>query len=106
MGLVDRIAQDDERGDGHSLAAHRVSAALALYALGAIGNRATARARIIERLGLEAQDEAQLDAVLNHIDGLTANQKLAFHGKIEAANILLQTGDITKAEFRAILGIN
>ena len=99
MALIDRIAQTHPDQTKH-LAAHTMSAVLYLYSIGS-----ATRAQIISGLGLDTEDEPQLDMVLTHIDGLTANQKLAFHGKIEALNILLQEGLITKAQYKNLLDI-
>lgn len=101
--LVDRIAQDDERGHAYSLSAHEFSAALFLYGVGEL-TKAQIEGSIQPPFG--AADQTQFDAVITYINGLTANQKLAFHGRIEACNVLLQSGKITKAKYKSMLGIN
>lgn len=94
MALIDKISN-------HTVAAHTLSAGLYLYSLGEF-----TRQNIIDGLELEASDEAQLDNVLAYIDGLTASDKLAFHGRIEACNVLLEQGKITTNKYKSMIGIS
>ena len=93
MALVDGLA--DIR-----IPAHEFSAAALLWALGEI-----TRQNVIDVLGLEAGDEAQLDELSTFYGGLTATNKAGFHGRLEAANIALQGGYITKAKYQSLLGM-
>lgn len=97
MALIDKLGRD---ANGNILiASHEWSAALALYALG-IANRA----KIIAEFNFEASDEPQLDTILGTIDVLSADAKEKYHGKIEALNIFLEKGSITKAQYQALVG--
>ncbi len=98
MALIDKIAPDVN--GNIQLGAHEFSAALYLIAIGEFTQNQVSNA-----LGLEASDDAQLTQVVNHINGLPAGEKLAFHGKIEALNIALQRGYITKATYKSRLGM-
>ncbi len=97
MALIDKLGRD---ASGQVvIAAHEWSAALALYALG-IANRS----KIIAEFNLEASDEPQLDTILGTIDALSADGKEKYHGKIEALNIFLEKGSITKTQYQALVG--
>lgn len=97
MALIDKLGRD---ANGQIvIAAHEWSAGLALYALG-IANRS----KIIVEFNLETSDEPQLDIILGTIDGLSADGKEKYHGRIEALNIFLEKGSITKVQYQGLVG--
>ena len=63
------------------------------------------RTQIIDAFNIIAADEAQLDALKTHYATLSANEKSAYHGLIEAAGILFESGFLTKAQFKTIIGL-
>lgn len=100
MALVDRLSRvPPEPADGW-LHNHAFSAAIYLWAQGVV-----TRTQLVTGLGLTATDEVQLDQMKSSYDGLTANQKLAFHGKVESLGVLLEEQLITPAFYKTVLGL-
>lgn len=98
MALIDKIAPD---ADGDILvSAHEFSAAMVLRGLNEIS-----RQNVIDAFSLEVSDEAQLDELEAYYTGLSSTNKAAFHGRLEACNIALQGGYITKAKYKTMLGM-
>lgn len=98
MALIDRIARNAD--GGIEIAAHTFTAALHLWALGAV-----TRANVITMLGLFPSDEAQLDALAAAYGALaTKADKNEFLLKIEYGAILLQAELITKSQYISLLG--
>ena len=98
MALIDKIDND---ADGHiAIPSHEFSAAMLLWATGEI-----TRANVISAFSLETSDEAQLDQLSTFYGTLTATQKAAFHGTLEAATIALQGGYINQTKYKSILGL-
>lgn len=98
MALIDKLA-NDENGN-IMLAHHTFSAAGFLWATGKI-----TRQNVIDGLGLEVSDEAQLDQLAAHYQGLSAEEKREFHGLLESVGDFLQLGLITKAQAKTLLGM-
>ncbi len=98
MTLEDKIITDIN-GDIR-LPAHLFSAALTLWATGHITKQ-----NIVDFWSLDATESTQLDQISAAYAVLTATQKAAYHGSIEAANIAIQHGAINVTKWKAILGI-
>ena len=99
MPLIDRIFRDDP-DDTRNFSNHAFSAAMWFWAKGDL-----TRAQVIAAFNLTTQDEVQLDQLLVHYQGLSTQEKRAFHSDVEAAGILAEDGLITKAQYKALLGL-
>jgi hypothetical protein len=97
MALIDRLAHDD---GVESIPNHQFSAAVYFWAKGDI-----TRQNVIDGFNLSATDETQLDQLSTFYTGLSAEDKQEFHSRMEAAGSLLETGRITKAFYRGLLGL-
>lgn len=55
--------------------------------------------------GLDASDDAQLNQLVSHFQGLPADGQVAFRNKLESLGVLWETGKITEQTFINNLGI-
>ncbi len=99
MALIDRLFHDDPDTSRH-IANHRWSAALWFFARGEL-----TRANVVNAFGLTVDDQVQLDELIAHYQGLTATEQAKFHNDVEAAGVLAENGDLTKAKYRQFLGM-
>lgn len=63
------------------------------------------RTQVINGLDLDTSDEAQLDQLSTHYQGLSADDKRAFHNDLEAATTLRFEGKINDSQFKSFLGL-
>ena len=98
MALMDKLTLD---GNGNiMIPSHGFSSIMCLLCGGVI-----TRDHAIGSLNLEQSDEAQLDQIMLHYSGLTDSEKIAFHCKVEALTIAVQSGFITDSQYKTELGI-
>jgi hypothetical protein len=99
MALIDRIFRDDV-DPTRWIHNHEFSAAVWFWSKGEI-----TRQDVINSFGLDATDEIQLDELATHYGTLTADEKSEWHSDLEAAGILAESGRITKAKYKSLLGL-
>lgn len=97
MALIDRLAHDEGMAE---IASHSFSAALWFWTKGDI-----TRTNVVDAFALDVTDRVQLDQLQTHYVGLSATGKATFHSDIEAAGILLETRNITKAKYKSLMGL-
>lgn len=97
MALIDRLAHDIGT---ETIANHAFSAAMWFWSRGDV-----TRAQVIAAFALDATDEVQLDQLSTHYQALTVDRKQEFHSDMEAAGVLLESGLITKAKYKSLLGL-
>lgn len=100
MALIDRLFHDDPDELRH-ISNHEWSAALWFWSKGQL-----TKDQIVSAFNLNTTDQIQLDQLVTHYNGLTSTQKMEFHSDVEAAGILAEGGRITKAMYRAFLGLS
>lgn len=98
MALIDRLDHTADRDD--HIANHSFSAAMYFWAKGEI-----TQAQVIAAFNLQAEDETQLDQLSTFYGTLSTEDKQEFHSRVEAAGILLETGLITQAKYKSLLGM-
>ncbi len=97
--LFDRLYPEE----GENIAVHYFFAALVDYAAGQ-----TTRQQIVDYWDLDAEAQADLDTLCDHIDGLgSATAKMAFGVELHAVLMFAEAGAkyTTKATFKARLGL-
>ena len=99
MSLIDRIFHDDPDST-RNITNHAFSAALWFWAKGDI-----TRSQVIAAFNMTTDDEVQLDQLQAHYESLSTQNKKSFHSDVEAAGILAESGLITKAVYRSLLGL-
>lgn len=92
MALLDRLSND--------ISVHAFSSALSLWSIGAITKQ-----QIIDRFELDSSDQANLDSLETHYNGLTAAEKNAFKNKLESVLILREEGYLSDEETITLLGL-
>ena len=106
-GIWERIKQD-LTADESRVSAHLLDIVFVLYASGTIPNRALALSKINEHIDVPLDFAAQSD--LNGIaqaydDQVGLADKLRYLLHVKAGIIGAETGVLTEAEFRTLLGI-
>lgn len=99
MPLIDLIFHDDP-DEVRNLPLHAFSAAVWFWATGKL-----TRQNVIDAFQLMTEDEVQLDMLESHYTGLTPGERRSFHSDVEAAGNLAQLKLITKAQYKALLGL-
>lgn len=91
MALADKL--------GNGIASHQFSAAIFLWADGTIN-----RQSVVDKFGLEAADEAQLDQLKAVYDAKsTGLLKMAYAMRVEKVLMLLESSLITKSQAKTFL---
>jgi len=80
------------------LAAHTFSGCVFMIATGRVS-----KATVVNTLGLDAGEEAELTSMGAYYVTLTATEKQSFHGLVESSAVLLQKGLITEVNFNNFL---
>lgn len=106
-GIWERIKQDLPE-DVERVPSHLLDIVFVLYASGTIPNRALALSKINEKLDVQLNFASQSD--LNGIaqsydDQVGLVDKLRYLLNVKAAILGAETGVLTEAEFRTLLGI-
>ena len=101
MALIDRIARDDPQPANGHISNHAFSAAMWFLSKGDV-----TRAQVIAAFGMSVSDETQLDQIITFWGTLNATQKSEFHSRLEGAGVLLETGLITRAKYKTLLGMS
>lgn len=100
MTLEDRLKNPDNPAGAVVIASHDFSAALMLWSTGEFTEQ-----NIIDLFSLDATEQTQLAEIKTKYLALSDLNKAAFHGSVEAANIMREGGHITLAQWKSILGI-
>ncbi len=101
MALIDRIFRDPADDESRHIHNHLIAAAFWMWARGDI-----TRAQLVTAMGLDVQDDAQIDELKATYDALaTQAEKDRFFGDFTAWTVAAEEGKITKGQFRTKFGL-
>lgn len=98
MTLENRVVS--EQNPNGDISMHDLSAALMLWSTGDFTDQ-----NVIDLFTLDATEQTQLGEIKTKYLALSDLNKAAFHGLVEAANIMFEGGHITQTKWKSILGI-
>lgn len=107
MSLIARIDRTDPDPARH-IPAHAWSAALWFFAKGEFDKTQIMNGFNMTTIASEgaSADETQLDQLIAHYQGLTAQGKEEFHSTLESAGNLLELGYINTSTYMNLLGLS
>lgn len=79
---------------------HAYSASLWFLSQGTI-----TRATVVSMFNMTTEDEVQLDEMADYYAGLSTSNKRSYHSDVEAAGILAESGYLTQAQYKTLLGL-